>query len=225
MSTMSNLSNEKLMKILYFPCLSGILVRTLFVLCLLALAGIQSVSAQSLPSCTTSLNIPDDNDNVPQPMDIDKDNNGLIEICDLEGLDEMRHQLDGSGYKTTAGATVITDGCPSDGCIGFELMRDLDFKDSASYRSGSINQAWTSGAGWDPIGVTVLNDIGVFEFDSFRATFDGNGHTISNLLINRPTDKVRVGFFLSITTTGTDRIDNMRLKDVDVMGGRPAPLV
>ena len=210
MFTMSNLSNEKLMKILYFPCLSGILVQTLFVLCLLALAGIQSVSAQSLPPCTTSLNIPDDNDNVPQPMDIDKDNNGLIEICDLEGLDEMRHQLDGSGYKTTAGATVITDGCPSDGCSGFELTRDLDFEDRASYRSGSTNQAWTSGAGWDPIGVSVP--------DGFRATFDGNSYTISNLLINRPSND-GVGFFRSITITGTGRIDNMRLKDVDVTGG------
>ena len=162
----------------------------------------------NLPLCT--LNIPNaDADDVKHAMDIDKDNNGLIEICDLEGLDEMRHQLDGSGYKTTAGATVITDGCPSDGCIGFELMRDLDFKDRASYRLGSINQAWTSGAGWDPIGVS--------EFDGFRATFDGNDHTISNLLINRPTD-TRVGFFRSITTTDTDRIDNVRLKDVDVTG-------
>ena len=39
-----------------------------------------------------------------------------------------------------------------------------------------------------------LNDLGVFEFDGLRATFDGNGHTISNLLINRPR-KFRVGFF------------------------------
>ena len=210
MFTMSNLSNEKLMRILYFPCLSGILVRTLFVLCLLALAGIQSVSAQSLPPCTTSLNIPDDNDGVEQAIDIDKDNNGLIEICDLEGLDEMRHQLDGSGYTTSTDATKITDGCPSDVCSGFELMRDLDFEDPASYRSGSTNQAWTDRAGWDPIGVSA--------FDGFKAAFDGNGHTISNLLINRPSN-VGVGFFRSITITGTGRIDNIRLKDVDVTGG------
>ena len=177
---------------------------------------IQSVSAQSLPPCTTSLNILDDNDGIPQAMDIDKDGDGLIEICDLEGLDEMRHQLDGSGYTTSTDAMKITDGCPSNVCSGFELMRDLDFEDPASYRSGSINQAWTSGAGWDPIGVTVSNDLGVFEFDGLRATFDGNGYTISNLLINRPR-KVRAGFFLSIT--GTGRIDNMRLKDVDVTGG------
>ena len=208
MSAMSNLSNEKLMRILYFPRLIGILVRPLFVLCLLALAGTQGVSAQSLPSCTTSLNIPNDNDGVPQPMDIDKDGDGLIEICDLEGLDEMRYQLDGMGYKTTDSEMVaaITAGC-STTCSGFELMRDLDFEDPASYRSGSTNQAWTGGAGWNPIGVSA--------FDSFGAIFDGNGYTISNLLINRLTND-GVGFFRSIAITG--RIDNMRLKDVDVTG-------
>ena len=129
MSTMSNLSNEKLMRILCFPRLSRILVQTLFVLCLLALAGIQGVSAQSLPSCTTSLNIPDDNDGEEQATDIDKDNNRLIEICDLEGLDEMRHQLDGSGYTTS------TDAMSNNRRLslrwvaqGFELTRDLDFE-------------------------------------------------------------------------------------------------
>ena len=67
--------------------------------------------ATSLPLC--ALNIPDDNDGVEQAIDIDKDGDGLIEVCDLEGLDEMRHQFDGTGYRTTLNATVITTGCPS----------------------------------------------------------------------------------------------------------------
>ena len=69
----------------------------------------------NLPLCT--LNIPtDDGDDIKHAMDIDKDDDGLIEICDLEGLDEMRYQLDGMGYKTTNSETVtaMTAGCPSD---------------------------------------------------------------------------------------------------------------
>ena len=40
------------------------------------------------------------------PTDIDQDDDGLIEICDLEGLNAMRHQLDGTGYK----ASELSDG-------------------------------------------------------------------------------------------------------------------
>ena len=105
--------------------------------CLLAGGGLPGVSAQTqttLPPCTAALNIPDDNDGVAQAMDIDKDGDGLIEICDLEGLDEIRHRLNGSGYRTTAEATVITTGCPDGGCTGYELTRHLNFMSASSYR-------------------------------------------------------------------------------------------
>ena len=97
-----------------------------------------------LPPCTASLNIPDDNDGVDQPIDIDKDGNGLIEICDLEGLNAIHHQLDGTGYKANAGATVITTGCPST-CTGYELTRSLDFKTSSSYGSGKHKYCMDAG--------------------------------------------------------------------------------
>ena len=144
-------------------------------------------------------------------MDVDKDGDGLIEICDLEGLFEMRYALDGSGYRTAADAMSITTGCrttPTTDCTGFELTRDLDFNDPNSYRSGSTNQAWMGEVGWEPIGVSTST------FNAFSATFDGNGYTISNLLINRPTTD-HVGFFGSIA----GRIDNIRLEDVRVTGG------
>ena len=35
---------------------------------------------------------------------------------------------------------------------GYELARNLDFDDATSYRSGSVNAAWTSDTGWTPIG-------------------------------------------------------------------------
>ena len=43
---------------------------------------------------------------------IDDDNDGLIEVCTLEGLDAIRHVLDGTGYKSTSGAVINHRGCP-----------------------------------------------------------------------------------------------------------------
>ena len=160
-------------------------------------------------------------------MDVDKDNDGLIEICDLEGLFEIRHQLDGSGYRLSADANPVTMGCPSTSCTGFELTKSLDFMDDDSYRSGRINPAWTtSGQGWQPIG----SDSDV----PFLATFDGNGYTISNLMINRSTD--RIGLFgyaqppsgdtsisianlglLNVNTTGTFYVGSLIGQTTDVM--------
>ena len=40
-----------------------------------------------------------DNDGAGGIIDIDKDGDGLIEICDLEGLNEMHHQLDRSSNE------------------------------------------------------------------------------------------------------------------------------
>ena len=67
----------------------------------------------------------------------------------------MRHQLDGTGYKANADAMKITDGCPTDGCNGYELTKDLDFKSPSSYGAGNINTAWTTGDGWEPIGTLL----------------------------------------------------------------------
>ena len=159
-----------------------------------------------LPQCTISLNIPDDNDSVPQVIDIDKDNDGLIEICDLEGLDEIRHQLDGTGYKASAGATKIIDGCPST-CTGFELTRSLDFMENSSYRTGDINMAWTTDDGWQPIGDSVSM--------LFSATFNGNGYTIANLMSNRSsTDGVGLFGYAG----GRSEIANLGLLNVDISG-------
>ena len=160
----------------------------------------------TLSPCTVSLNTPDDNDGVNQALDIDKDGDGLIEICDLEGLDEMRHQLDGSGYNATDGGIAITTGCPSgDGCTGYELTKSLDFMAASSYRLGDINSAWTSGAGWQPIGLSSSNP--------FTGTFDGNGHTISNLMIGRSGEN-NIGLFGG----AANKIANLGLLDVDISG-------
>ena len=188
-------------------------VQVLFVVFLFVFAGTQDVSAQTLPSCTTSLNIPDDNDGIASAMDIDKNNNGLIEICDLEGINAIRHQLDGTGYKASSGATKITMGCRSGGCEGYELTRSLNFTNNASYRNTANRAAYTvsdysdsNDRGWTPIGSSS---------DRFRAMFNGNGNTISNLMINRSGSN-RIGLFGYANDKA--EITNIGLLNVNVIG-------
>ncbi|MBC6414075.1 MAG: cadherin-like beta sandwich domain-containing protein [Chromatiales bacterium] len=162
------------------------------------------VAQLSPASCTR--NIPDtDDDGVPAALDIDKDGDGLIELCDFEGLNAIRHQLDGSGYRASGTTTRITAGCPERGCRGYELVRSLDFEDAESYDSGRINTAWTTGAGWMPIGTSD---------ESFNAIFEGNGHTISNLTIDRFIDNI--GLFSD--TGANSKITNIGLLNVDIKG-------
>ena len=144
---------------------------------LLAVLGAQVVSAQDLPPCTEALASElTDNDGVDQAVDIDKDGDGLIEICDLEGLYEMRYVPDGSGYRPDATATTNTTGCPTRGCAGFELTRNLSFINNSSYRTPANRATYTAGSGWQPIGTSS---------NCFNTEFEGSGHTISNLRINR----------------------------------------
>ena len=176
---------------------SAIVAQVLCVVFLLVLAGTQGVSAQTPPpTAPCSLD------------DIDQDDDNLIDICDLEGLDAIRHVLDGSGYRTTAGATVITTGCPST-CTGFELMRSLDFTADASYRTPANKARYTvttsTDIGWQPIGNSS---------DAFKAMFNGNDHTISNLMINQ-SNMDAAGLF---GYAESSEITNLGLLDVNIMG-------
>ena len=137
--------------------------------------------------------------------DIDQDNDGLIELCDLDALDAVRYQLDGSGYRESFDAVKITVGCPRSGCNGYELRKDLDFNADDSYRDLSHKAAWTSGLGWLPIGDRL---------NFFSARFEGNGHTIANLYIDRPSDYV--GLFKA--TTRPAKIGDLVLSQINIKG-------
>ena len=116
-------------------------------------------------------------------IDYDSDGDGLVEIAYLEQLDAVRWDLQGDGYADhahdedafEAAFPYAADdmGC-DDRCVGYELTKNLDFNVESSYGSASVNREWTSGAGWLPI-------------NGFSATFEGNGHTIVDLYINRRT--------------------------------------
>ena len=135
-----------------------------------------------------------DGDGVLDIDDVDDDNDGLIEINSLDDLHNIRYNLAGTSYKTSADDPDNMNGAPGSGLKGYELTRDLDFNDPTSYASGMVNTAWTMGSGWLPIGDNITRFTGILE---------GNGHKITNLMIRRNTRYV--GLFGYIGTTGQVR--------------------
>ena len=140
-----------------------------------------------------------DEDNVSDPEDIDDDNDGLIEINNLEDLDNIRHNLAGTSYKTNATDPGNTNGAPTSGLKGYELARDLDFADPASYASGMVNAAWTMGSGWLPIGDNSTRGART----RFTGILEGNGHKITNLMISN--NLSYIGLFGYISSEGEVR--------------------
>jgi hypothetical protein len=72
----------------------------------------------------------------------------------------------------------------------------------------SVTSGWNGGAGFDPIGNGE---------SSFNGIFDGNGHTITNLFINRLST-----LYLSLFggVGGSAEIKNVGMVDVDMVGGQ-----
>ena len=108
----------------------------------------------------------------PPPTDYDADDNGLIEVSTLAQLNAINWDPDGDGnprvanpYGTAFGgrytATSTRMGCPSGICQGYELKADLIFPADTS----SLYTPWSG-------------------ISTFNTTFDGNGHTLTNLNIS-----------------------------------------
>ena len=127
--------------------------------------------------------------------DYDADGDGLIEISSLAQLNAMRWDINGDGGANAAEyiagyAAAFPDaetgmGCPSSGCLGYELNADLDFDTNGNGRADAGDDFWNGGRGWTPI-----QDDGL----GYYAVFEGNGHTIGNLYINQPSGP-HVGLF------------------------------
>ena len=103
--------------------------------------------------------------------DYDLDDDGLIEINDLADLNEIRNHLDGAALYGDS------TGCPEEGCNGFELTTDLDFDTNGDGQMNELDTYWNDGQGWEPIGSSYE--------DFFSGSFNGNGHQIRNLYIDR----------------------------------------
>jgi len=83
----------------------------------------------------------------------------------------------------------------------FALGADIDASETAT---------WNDGKGFKPIGIIPDG-----RNADFGGTFDGRGHTISNLTIDRP-DRPEVGLFTNIRPEAT--VNNLQLENVDING-------
>ena len=147
----------------------------------------------------------------------DSDEDGLIEVSNLEQLDAIRYDLDGDGKADDASGIEVYaaafPGAVCNNCNGYELGRPLDFNDADSYASGAVNVEWAAGEGWHPIGGSR---------HPFAATFNGNGHAVSNLYITPTTQADSspvdgLGLFGSVGASGVIR--ETGLLNANVTGG------
>ena len=122
--------------------------------------------------------------------DVDDDDNGLMEIRDLDMFNHIQYDLAGTSYKMGADAEANTRGAPTSPTAyctrgtnglylcGYELMRDLDFAQDSSYAAGS-----TKKNDWQPneSDTSMATNEGFVGATNFAGIFEGNGHSISNL--------------------------------------------
>ena len=172
--------------------------------------------------------------------DKDENDNGLIEVSSLEQLDAIRYDLDGDGvpsgadpqqaaYRAAFGLSGAgTAASCTGGCVGYELMSNLDFEDANGDGTADDKSIWAEGAsgaavsgavaeGWATIGYYTSST----DNAPYTATFDGRGLTISNLYINRPSTS-RVGLFGALGTGSNVRnlgIEGGSLSGGDYVGG------
>ena len=160
----------------------------------------------------------------PQGIDYDGDGDGLIDIETLAQLHAIRWDLNGDGAIDASASTSDTTaynaafpnrdttsnvrmGCPSGTCTGYELLNNLDFDENGD---GEITSAdatyWNNGDGWLPIGTDAAR---------YTGDFKGNGYTIDNLTINRPSVS-GVGLFGNADTAS--RIESVGITNASVAG-------
>ena len=106
--------------------------------------GADPNDATSIPDDLTD----DDDDGFCNEVDIDKDNDGLIEIQTLAQLHAMRTDLDGDG-RTDAGVTADPNflgykGCLDNVCKGYELSQTLNFDEDGD---GNLNDTYNQDDG------------------------------------------------------------------------------
>ena len=81
--------------------------------------------------------------------------------------------------------------------------------------NASVTSTWNEGAGFEPLAKDTNNSKDAYQGTGFAGSFDGAGHTVSGLYINRPSTDY-VGLFSN--TERTADIDNIGLEDVDIRG-------
>ena len=135
-------------------------------------------------------------------------------------MDALRYYHHGDGPAEKGDTAVYALAFPvtgdqkvcDSGCIGYELIQSLDFDQATSYRSGTINSAWTSAGsgGWTPI--AYVDSLG--KEKSYAATFEGNGNTISNLYVDNENTTRSTGLFASLGSGAS--VNGVGLLAVDI---------
>ncbi len=143
----------------------------------------------------------------------DSDGDGLIEIWTAAMLNNMRYDLAGTSYKTSAMDAGNDAGCPDTGCNGYELMASIDLlglldangNDKIDTKTetvaGVVHKVVdvSKDTGWVPVGDNA---------NRFTGTFEGNGNTIANLWVNI-SGRLRQYAGLFGRTRGTTAIRNV----------------
>ncbi len=149
-----------------------------------------------------------DDDTLGDVCEIDDDGDGLIEITTVEQLNQIRYNLQGTSMKESASATGSSIGCGNGAdviaCSGYEMSANIDL---ANYTN------------WQPIGDCVAGGSCPL---AFNGTFEGNGHTISNLRISingdgTPVGRTRdIGLFGAISTDSVVRGVHLRESSITI---------
>ena len=153
--------------------------------------------------------------------DLDEDDNGLIEIHTAEQLMAVRYDRNGDGrpdpespnsgsieyFASTAlapyggfPAASAATGCPSTGCIGYELVNDIDLNQLEAW--------WKKPANF--VNLTTVNhfnsETGKYDRQGhlWNAVFDGKGHTITGINFQQA-ETWRIGLFGQIGANGVIR--------------------
>ena len=118
--------------------------------------------------------------------DYDDDDNGYIDVRTRAQLEAISGDLNTNGDQTNVpdafsnpmgGDRGARFGCPSTGCVGYELRSDIDL----------------SGSAWTMLGNFVTD---------FTGKFKGNGHIISGLNDGSGSDSSLFGLFVVVGSTG-----------------------
>ena len=180
--------------------------------------------------------------------DVDADNNGLIEIRNLDMLNNIRYNLAGTSYddeeedsgadgdtgSTVGASTSEPANCNDDDpnttitLCGYELTRSLDFANAAHYASGSVNTSWRpnmSDADGSPDPDSSTNA----GFDGFGAEtgttggftgiFEGNGHSINNLYSRNAIGRTGQNIGLFRLLNSSAIVRNLGVTNVAIYGG------
>ena len=125
----------------------------------------------------------------------DTDGDGLIEISNASELNNIRYDLAGLRYKTSADDETGTSGCK-----GYEITRNISFN---------------ALSGWVPVGTTE---------EPFTAILEGNGYTINNLYLAPVPDSETQSMGLFGAVSGTvrnlvfSRADGLTVTAVETVG-------